>query len=258
MICISFIFQISGLFLTLEGAINFLGRAWGNLSHSWRKNIEIKLCTDFITPLVSIIENVCMSFIRPCYHCSGSIGSWQSYCGAPHHEECALNSGFEGSQCLPLFRKIPWGREWQPTPAFLPGETPGQRSLAGYSPWERKESDTTWQLNHHCHSQRLPGYFSTQRQMLAEPRLGGHGHSPQFPRLGAWKRVQGEILPFLLCTAPRRPLPATNLKWIFQSTLSRLRKNHSYSVFLVHPTLDLGNTNTLPVVLLRKAKTIIF
>ena len=27
--------------------------------------------------------------------------------------------------------KIPWGRAWQPTPIFLPGESRGQRSLAG-------------------------------------------------------------------------------------------------------------------------------
>ena len=30
--------------------------------------------------------------------------------------------------------KIPWRRTWQPTPAFLPGESHGQRSLVGYSP----------------------------------------------------------------------------------------------------------------------------
>ena len=30
--------------------------------------------------------------------------------------------------------KIPWRRAWQPTPIFLPGESYGQRSLAGYSP----------------------------------------------------------------------------------------------------------------------------
>ena len=35
---------------------------------------------------------------------------------------------------------------WQPTPVFLPGESHGQRSLVGYSPWGRKESDTTEQL----------------------------------------------------------------------------------------------------------------
>jgi len=40
----------------------------------------------------------------------------------------------------------PWRRKWQPTPVFLPGEFHGQRSLAGYSPWGCKESDTTAQL----------------------------------------------------------------------------------------------------------------
>ena len=47
--------------------------------------------------------------------------------------------------------KIPWRRKWQPTPVFLPGESHGQRSLAGYSPWGRKESDPTEQLNHLHH-----------------------------------------------------------------------------------------------------------
>ena len=36
--------------------------------------------------------------------------------------------------------------EWQPTPAFLPGESHGQRSLAGHSPGGRRESETTEQL----------------------------------------------------------------------------------------------------------------
>ena len=30
--------------------------------------------------------------------------------------------------------KIPWGRKWQPTSVFLPGESHGQRSLADCSP----------------------------------------------------------------------------------------------------------------------------
>ena len=42
-----------------------------------------------------------------------------------------------------LARKTPWRRAWQPTQVFLPGETHGQRSLVGYSPQGRKESDTT-------------------------------------------------------------------------------------------------------------------
>ena len=46
----------------------------------------------------------------------------------------------------PWVRKIPWRRYWLLTPLFLPGEFSGQRSLAGYSPWGLKESDTTEQL----------------------------------------------------------------------------------------------------------------
>ena len=43
-------------------------------------------------------------------------------------------------------KKIPWIKEWQPTPVFLPEESHGQESLAGYSPWDRKESNTTERL----------------------------------------------------------------------------------------------------------------
>ena len=46
----------------------------------------------------------------------------------------------------PWIRKIPWRREWLPTPVFLPGESQGRRSLASYSPQCHKESDTTEQL----------------------------------------------------------------------------------------------------------------
>ena len=44
---------------------------------------------------------------------------------------------------IPWVRKIPWRRKWQPTPVFLPGESCGQRSLEGYSPWGCRELDTT-------------------------------------------------------------------------------------------------------------------
>ena len=40
-----------------------------------------------------------------------------------------------------LVGKIPWRREWLPTAVFWPGELHGQRSLAGHSPWGRKELD---------------------------------------------------------------------------------------------------------------------
>ena len=53
---------------------------------------------------------------------------------------------------------MPWRRAWQPSPVFLPGESHGQRSLAGYSPWRHKESDTTeamWQMCAHQMAARL-------------------------------------------------------------------------------------------------------
>ena len=55
------------------------------------------------------------------------------------------------SQCRrpgfnPWTGKIPWRRKRLATPVSLPGESHGQRSLVGYSPWGRKELDTTQQL----------------------------------------------------------------------------------------------------------------
>ena len=46
-------------------------------------------------------------------------------------------------------RIISWRRAWPPTPILLPGESNGQRSLVGYIPWGRKESDTTEPLSTH-------------------------------------------------------------------------------------------------------------
>ena len=40
-------------------------------------------------------------------------------------------------------------RQWHPTPVLLPGKSHGRRSLVGYSPWGRWESDMTEQLHFH-------------------------------------------------------------------------------------------------------------
>ena len=42
--------------------------------------------------------------------------------------------------------KIPWRREWLPTPVFLPGESHGQRSLVGYTVRRVTKSWTTERL----------------------------------------------------------------------------------------------------------------
>ena len=78
----------------------------------------------------------------------------------------------------PWFGKIPWRRKCQPTPVFLPGTSHGQRSLAGFSPWGRKEWDT---IEHAClpsGSRELPAVFSFLYQM---PTI----HRPPF-----WAQLQ--------------------------------------------------------------------
>ena len=58
----------------------------------------------------------------------------------------------------PWVKKIPWRREWLSTPVFFPGESHGQRSLVGYSPWDRK---------------RVGHDLATQQQLyMGKKRLG--------------------------------------------------------------------------------------
>ena len=59
-----------------------------------------------------------------------------------------LNLEFSFLLDLELFL-LHWRRKWQSTPVLLPGKSHGQRSLVGYSPWGRKESDTTERLHFH-------------------------------------------------------------------------------------------------------------
>ena len=47
--------------------------------------------------------------------------------------------------------EIPWRREWQLTPVFLPGKSQGQRSPVGYSPGGHKELD----MAEHTHNWAL-------------------------------------------------------------------------------------------------------
>ena len=64
-----------------------------------------------------------------------------SFPGGSYGKEFACNAGDPG--LIPGSGKIPWRREWQPAPLFLPEKSHGQRSLMGYRPWGCTESDTT-------------------------------------------------------------------------------------------------------------------
>ena len=57
-------------------------------------------------------------------------------------------SAVQETQVPSLGLEDPCSRGMAATPVFLAGEFHGQRSLVGYSPWGRKESDTTDQLTH--------------------------------------------------------------------------------------------------------------
>ena len=69
----------------------------------------------------------------------------ENFPGGLDSKESACNDRRLGFN--PWVRKIPWRREWLPTPVFLPGEFHGQRTLVGYSPWGQKESDTAEQAS---------------------------------------------------------------------------------------------------------------
>ena len=76
----------------------------------------------------------------------------------------------------PWVGKIPWRRVWQPTPVFLPGESHGQRSLLGYSPWSHKEWAMT--QKHHLAEVKKDGetpiFSSIKKKIGSTPVLSKH------------------------------------------------------------------------------------
>ena len=59
--------------------------------------------------------------------------SWYIFVGFPGGSVVKILSAMQ--EIDPWVGKIPWRRTWPPTPVFLPGESPGWRSLVGYSSW---------------------------------------------------------------------------------------------------------------------------
>ena len=73
---------------------------------------------------------------------------------------------------------------------FLPGESHGQRSPVGYSPWGRRDSDTTEQVSH------TPSSSSSGLERLGV-RLAGHGSAAAPPSvepgLTCWPTAQALV-----------------------------------------------------------------
>ena len=110
----------------------------------------------------------------------GSHNKWIWFTDGSGNKESACNAGSPGFS--PWVRKIPWRREWLSTAVFLPGESHGQRSPAGYYPWSRKRSDTTEQLTL---SPPLRWPPTRDGQGLGEPARGRQGPP------GAWTWAGG-------------------------------------------------------------------
>ena len=69
-----------------------------------------------------------MGFQRVGHNWGTELTDWHSLPGG------SVVKNLPASQIWPLDQEDPWRRNWQPTPVFLPGESHGQRRLAGYSP----------------------------------------------------------------------------------------------------------------------------
>ena len=76
-----------------------------------------------------------------------------------------------------------WRRKWQPTPVFLPGESHGQRSLASYSPWNRKESDMTERLTH-THIWKKRTQMSPRGPCLLSSGMSSPSHPQTLSEMG--------------------------------------------------------------------------
>ena len=65
-----------------------------------------------------------------------------------------------------LVRKIPWRRAWQATSVFVPGESHGQRSLAGYSPQSHRVRHNRSDLAH-THSNSIPEIMGSPKPCVS-------------------------------------------------------------------------------------------
>ena len=120
-----------------------------------------------------------------------------SFCGKEPACKCRRHKrqGFD-----PWVREILWRTAWQPTPVFLPGESHGQRSLVGYSPRGRTESDTMKRLSM-AHSVKqggravvsafgIRGNWNLSNHSSKGGELNESNWSSQYPKVGNLDKSQ--------------------------------------------------------------------
>ena len=123
------------------------------------------LCVGLLDMLIEVLHPWCL---LTAYMALPSPNEWlprwysgkESTCQCRRHKRCRIN---------PRVGKIPWCKKWQPTPAFLPGKSQGQRSLAGYSPWGHKRVQhdlVTKQQQSKWHMQRVSAIFKNENGII--------------------------------------------------------------------------------------------
>ena len=110
--------------------------------------------TERCSSLPSSLVLTCPKLLSPLRANPGWTG-WLSSGGKGSTRQCRRPKGLKFDSWV---GKIPWRRKWLPTPVFLPGKSHRQRSVAGYSPWDLKESDMTEHTHTHAHTSRWKLY----------------------------------------------------------------------------------------------------
>ena len=188
-----------------------------------------ELCT--LKALLLDVRVVCLFVCCP-FHLIILLSSFRGFPGGTDVKEYTCNCGRFGFDAG--VRKIPWRREWQPTPVLLPGEPHGQRNLAGYSPWSHEELDMTEQLTSFyltfhfiLEYSRLTmlWWFQVDSSKGPQPYIYMH---PFSPKLSSQQGCHITLGSFLCCTV--------SLCWIIlflltQLFVTALEKNLQLSLF---------------------------
>ena len=97
-----------------------------------------------------------------------------------------------------LDQEDPQRRKWQPNPVFLPGESYGQKSLVGHSPWGCKESNMTEQVCTHWKpvhwNSVLPGTQPELETLWHPDLVSAFSTPPTFSPLPQEGDIEREVL----------------------------------------------------------------
>ena len=142
----------------------------------------------------------------------------------------------------PWVRKIPWRREWQPTPVCLPGESHGLRSLVGYSPWGCKESDMNEHTLLYYYPYKHPSPCVTQalskhaRNNIPQQNIATEVVCTENWRI-IWRQLMSLFVPFSLLFKNTCFLQTIIQYSYFSSALSKysfLWLSNKKTVFIMH------------------------